>query len=133
MRDMAADKEIIVAESNKDKIEAIIKEAEGKASARTIGYDDITKAIAKVEEELNGIPKKYLEDTVVECDPWAQKLPSAYKYRAESTQFVITFRKGKWRVSNIRRYYLNQCAGTCRIQAPTDLLMEGLKAKMALF
>ena len=97
-------KSIIINETNKDKIKAAIQEVEGKASARTIDYDDIIRATQRIEKRL-GIPKKYLEGVRYDVDLHAQNFPKAYKYKAESTQFVIEYLKGKWRLVSIERYY----------------------------
>ena len=97
-------KSIIINETNKDKIKAAIQEVEGKATARTIDYDDIVRATQRIEKML-GIPKKYLEGIRYDVDLHAQNFPKAYKYKAESTQFVIEYLKGKWRLVSLERYY----------------------------
>lgn len=97
-------KSIIISETNKAKIEAAISEAEGRATCRTITFDDIVKATQRIEKKL-GIPKKYLEGVRYSVDIHAQNFPNAYKYRAESTQFTVEYLKGKWRVISIGRSY----------------------------
>lgn len=97
-------KSIIINETNKAKIETVIQEVEGKASVRTITYNDIVKATQRIEKKL-GIPKKYMEGVRYDVDLHAQNFPKAYKYRAESTQFIVEFSKGKWRLISIERYY----------------------------
>lgn len=97
-------KSIIINETNKAKIETIIQEVEGKASMRTITYNDIIKATQHIEKKL-GIPKKYMEGVRYDVDLHAQNFPKAYKYRAESTQFTVEFSKGKWRLVSIGRCY----------------------------
>lgn len=95
---------IIISETNKDRIKAAIQEAEGKASARTVEYDGIVRACGRIEKKL-GIPKKYLEGIRYDVDLHAQNFPNAYKYRAESTHFVVEYSKGKWRLVSIERAY----------------------------
>lgn len=97
-------KSIIISETNKERIAAAIRDVEGKASARTIVYDDIVRATKYIEKMLR-IPKKYLEGVRYDVDLHAQNFPKAYKYKAESTQFVIEFSKGKWRLVSLERYY----------------------------
>lgn len=97
-------KSTIISETNKAKIEIAISEAEGRSTCRTITFDDIVKATQKIEKKL-GVPKKYLEGVRYDVDIHAQNFPNAYKYRAESTQFIIEYLKGKWRVIVIGRYY----------------------------
>lgn len=94
--------EIIVNEKNMDRIGAAISEAEGRAESRCVDAESVTSSIARIEEHLN-IPKKWMEGLVFDCDPNAQAFPNAYKYTPYSTQFTLTYAKGKWRISNIRR------------------------------
>lgn len=95
---------IIINETNKTKIENAISEAEGRATCRTITFDNIVRATEVIEKKL-GVPKKYLEGVRYNVDIHAQNFPNAYKYRAESTHFTIEFSKGKWRVITIGRSY----------------------------
>lgn len=97
-------KSIIISETNKSRIEAAIAEVEGKASARTVDYDDIVRACGRIEKKLR-IPKKYMEGIRYDVDLHAQNFPKAYKYRAESTHFTVEYSKGKWRLVSIERNY----------------------------
>lgn len=97
-------KSIIINETNKAKIETAIQEAEGRATMRTISYNGIVRATQRIEQKL-GVPKKYLEGVRFDVDFHAQNFPNAYKYRAESTHFVVEYSKGKWRVVSIERAY----------------------------
>ena len=97
-------KSIIINDTNKPKIESLIKEIEGKSTMRTISYTDIVNATQRIEKFL-GIPRKYLEGVRYDVDVHAQNFPNAYKYRAESTQFTVEYSKGKWRVDAIMRAY----------------------------
>ena len=84
--------------TNEEKLAAAIKEAEGKATARTVTVADIKKILDKVDV----VPKKYMDGTTVRYDG-AQQFPSAYRYRPESTHFSAENVKGKWYVTNIYR------------------------------
>lgn len=95
---------IIINDGNMAKIEAWIKEAEGKATARTIKAQDIADACQYIEKTL-GIAKTHMEGVEFSVDIHAQNFPNAYKYRAESTQFEVIRQGGKWRVTNICRYF----------------------------
>lgn len=97
-------KPIIISETNKDRIIAVIREAEGHATMRTISYNTIVRATQRIEQKL-GVPKKYLEGVRYDVDYHAQNFPNAYKFRAESTQFVVEFSKGKWRLISVERCY----------------------------
>ena len=86
---------IIIKESNRAKIEEMIREAEGKATARTITADCIMNAVKHIEAHLD-IPKKAMIGITAEVDPWAQNFPKAYKYEAYSTQFAIAREPSGW-------------------------------------
>lgn len=79
-----------------------IREAEGRATARTLTAATIVEALAIVEDKLN-ITKKAMEGIVVTADWNAQSFPRAYKYTPESTHFSAVYKAGSWRVTNIWR------------------------------
>lgn len=95
---------IIISDTNKTRIEAIIEEAQGRARERLLTFDDIVKATEEIEKKL-GITKKSLEGTIADIDIHAQDFPRSYKYRAESTQFLVEYRGGKWRLNSVIRHY----------------------------
>lgn len=101
---MAGHKPIIINDTNRARIETAIAEAEGKATARTITFDNIVHACERIEKKL-GVTKKAMEGVYYDVDLHAQNFPNAYKYRAESTQFTVEFSKGKWRLVSIGRSY----------------------------
>lgn len=109
-------KPIIVNETNRCTIDALIIGVEGRATSRTIGYEHIVDACKNIEMKL-GIPKKYLEGVRFDVDIHAQNFPKAYKYCAESTQFIIEYSGGKWRLLEIERYYTRAAghAYECRL------------------
>ena len=96
-------KEIVIKEANKEKINNIIKEAEGKASARTIDYDYIVRAIKEIEDKFWLIHKKDMEGMIVCVDMHAQQYPKAYKHTPESTQFSIVKAESGWKLRWIER------------------------------
>ena len=71
-------------ENNKKKINEMIKTAEGRATARTIRYQDNGGAIDALEEFLE-IPKLLMVGVTADIDVNAKDLHSAYKYRPVST------------------------------------------------
>lgn len=99
-------KEIIIKIENKDIINQIIKEAEGKARRRCISYDDIKEAITAIEAVLK-LPKKYMNGIAYNVDVHAQKFANAYHGRPESTQFAVVYRNGSWRLKGVARDYCN--------------------------
>lgn len=85
--------------TNEEKLTAAIKEAEGRATARTVTANDIIRVLNNVGK---GIPKTKLSGTIVHYDG-AEHFPNAYKYRPESTHWTAENIKGKWYVTNIAR------------------------------
>lgn len=84
---------------NIGKLETAIKEAEGKATARTITAPEIQYILHEIED---GIAKKKLHGTRVHYTG-AEYFPKSYKYRPESTHWVAENINGKWYVVEIFR------------------------------
>ena len=85
--------------TNTEKLKAAIKEAEGRATARTVKADDIEYIIGKVSK---GIAKAKLSGTKVYYSG-AEHFPNAYKYRPESTHWTAENINGRWYVIDIFR------------------------------
>lgn len=102
---MEKEKDIIISEKNTEKITAMIKEEEGRSRERTITARDVFDAVERMEQRRKDlkVSKAALELTTVWCDPNAQNFPNAYKYRPYSTQFLIIFAKGKYRLCHVKR------------------------------
>ena len=83
-------------------LSAAIKEAEGRATARTITARDIISRLKEIEKGLN-ISKKNMNGVSVHVDENAQTFPSAYKFTPESTHFFATFKGGSWIITGIER------------------------------
>ena len=84
------------------KVNAAIKEVEGRATVRTASAADLADALLEIEKKLS-ITKKAMEGVSACIDVHAQDFPNAYKYTPLSTQFFCEFRKGYWRLKNIVR------------------------------
>ena len=95
-------KRIILDEAHGAQIEAAIKEAEGRATARCIVANDLFDYASSIEKKL-GISKKALNGCRFCVDPNAQNFPNAYKYTPESTQADLEYASGKWYLANVRR------------------------------
>lgn len=91
---------IIVSEKNRGRIAAAIEEAEGRATVRCLTYAAVLVAIERIEAKLD-LPKARMEGVRFHVDTWAQDFPNAYEFTPMSTQFNLTFSKGKWRISDI--------------------------------
>lgn len=95
-------KDINFTSNNLEKIEAAIKEAEGKARKGKIDVNDIKDAIEYIEKKL-GIAKKDMIGIAVDVDLNARTLPNSYKYTAESTHFCLIRKKSCWCITRIYR------------------------------
>jgi len=93
---------IIVNEKNKKKIETCIAEAEGRATVRTITFEQIEYAIERIEKELD-ITAKYMRGVTACVDPNAQDFPRAYKYTPQSTWVKLERCASGWAVIGIWR------------------------------
>ena len=93
---------IKIHDTNIAKIENAIREAEGRATARTITAGDVFRAIQEIETALN-IPKKYTVGITAHIDYNAQVFPRAYKYTPESTHFEIERAAAGWYITSISR------------------------------
>ena len=93
---------IRVCEGNREVIEMAILEAEGRATARTLTYDDIVDGIARVEKEL-AIPKKYLLGISFTEDVNAQTFPASYKHAPFSTWFTAEYMRTGWFLTGVER------------------------------
>lgn len=90
-----------------EKLNRLIKEAEKKATARTISVSDILKTLWRIEEKLD-IPKKHMDGISVSVDIHADSFPNSYKYTPFSTWFYATYKNGSWRITDISRYGTSQ-------------------------
>lgn len=86
---------------NADKLNAAIKAAEGRATARTETAESIARMLADIAGRY-GIPKKRLDGTRVYFDG-GQKFPTAYKYTPESTHWEAEYKNGNWFVTAVWR------------------------------
>ena len=95
---------------NLEAIKAVIYAAEGKASARTLTVDDLTEKLAEAEKMLMWPPKKALAGTRVRVHASTEKLPNAYRYKADSTQAVCEHDGKGWVLVAVVRDKLRQSA-----------------------
>ena len=105
-----------------------IKEAEGRATVRTIDADDILHRLAQIEDTLH-ISKKAMQGVVVSVDLHAQSFPNAYKYLPQSTQFVAEYVAGHWSLLHVFR---GRCGGP-RCEMRVTLTDEAKAALISRF
>lgn len=95
-------KPIVISEKNREKIAAILDDVQKRSKERTITVDTIFAYPQKIVKEL-GIAKCHLEGSTFCVDPNAQDYPKAYSYTPKSTQFMLVFSNGTWKVKWIDR------------------------------
>ena len=93
---------ILINENNIEKIKDIVDDVQEKARVRKITLDSIYNAVEDIRYKLD-VPKKYLDQISVWVDPNAGKFPKAYRGTPESTQFQISFFKGKAYLTSVER------------------------------
>lgn len=108
---------VIVNESNKEKIEKALNEAQKRCRSYIIDYLDIVKTIEEIENRLKkiGLKKKMWEELRFYYEP-TFVLPQSYKHMSscKATNYTLWFEKGKWRIDidSICRYSAGTQYGT---------------------
>ena len=97
-------KKIIIKEANKENINEVIKQVEGRATARLVDYNNVIHAINLIENQLD-IAKKDMIGIVADIDYNAQEFPHAYKYTPESTHVKLERCSSGWALVDIKREY----------------------------
>lgn len=85
-------------------LQAVITETEGRASARTLSAEDAAYTLDSVVcNALHNMPKKYLAGCRATVHASTERLPNAYKYRADSTKAVFEHDGKDWMLVEVRR------------------------------
>ena len=84
---------------NTEKLAAAIKEAEGRATARTVEATEIQYILHEIE---SGIAKKKMSGTRVHYTG-SRHFANAYQYKPECTHWIAENINGRWYVTNIYR------------------------------
>lgn len=87
---------IEIKEENKEKIDKMISEAEGKSYARTIDFYILMDEVGKLAKHYHKYHKYAMEGLRIRLDWHAQDLPNAYKWTAKSTHMTLVYRRGHW-------------------------------------
>lgn len=89
---------------NLDKINELIKKAEGKSRVRTITYTNIKEVCDMIEKKYsNYMSKKTMKDMIAYVDLYAQSFPNTYKGLPMSTQFEVIKTDRGWNIIDISR------------------------------
>ena len=95
---------IIIKESNRDRIQKEIDAIQKRTRERNIDVDDIFRAVHDIEERL-GISKSAMTGVKASVDMNAQNFPNAYKWSPESTNFTMERVASGWKLVGIERDY----------------------------
>ena len=97
-------KPIVIKDSNKDRIEQAIEQAQVNARVRTITLNDVLRAVADIEKKLQDVPKVAWEGVRVVVDVHGgERYPNAYRGTPESTQFEVAYTSGTWKLTDVYR------------------------------
>lgn len=105
-------KEIILNknENNWNKLQELLNKTQERCTTRTLDLEDIKKLIEKVEKRLTelGLPKTYRNNLKVDCNPYQEEYPQAYKYTPQGTYITLVYKNNNWRVLTA---YRSNCNG----------------------
>lgn len=120
-------KEIKINEKNITAIEEAIKEAQGKATERTITAQNIIEYAEKIRIDAQTYSsKKATVGMTAVIDKHAQRFARAYKYAPQSTQFQILCKATGWYLVDVYRATCHgSSSGECDI-----VLTEAQKADL---
>lgn len=101
---------IPVDDKHKDKINAAIAQAEGRARVRTLNYNDV-KDLCERFEGVYEVKKRYLDGCCFSYIEGADDFASSYRGMPYGTEIYATHHKGKWYLVGAERVYCNhvQC------------------------
>ena len=111
---MEMNTKIIIKDSNRDRLQAVLDQAQGRCTARTIDVDDLFDAVRDIEERLR-IPHSAMNGIRAFVDMHAQKFPAAYKWIPYSTQFELRRFPSGWGLVHVERDICNAPSKTYRL------------------
>lgn len=117
-------KQIIINEGNREVINNTIREAEGRATARTINFDDCMAAVKRIDAQLD-LPQRAKNGIIADVDIHAQSFAGSYKGTPMSTQIRVIYKGGTWRLMSVRRANTQSPANTYQVYL-TDIAKEEL-------
>ena len=89
------------------KLVAALAEANGLATARTLSADECAEYISSFEEHT-AVSKKAMAGTIVTVHGSMERLPKAYRYRADSTKAAFQYDGKTWQFLSAERSTLKQ-------------------------
>lgn len=126
---------IIVKESNTEKIDAIINEAEGKATSRRISSASVFNIVEELNKRLLALVcKKNLKGTKACVDYHAQDFAKAYRAKGtpRSTWVELEYNGKEWVLTDVKRDSTASSASAFRIEY-TEKAKQDIVAHMEKF
>lgn len=96
---------ILITKKNRDKIIAVLEDFQNGFKTRTIDDRYVFAEAENLSRKFNEVPKKYLKGCSFDWMPYAEKLPSSYKYNSSAlaTAVVFEFTGKDWKLIKISR------------------------------
>lgn len=126
---------VIVKENNKEKIDAIINEVEGKATSRRISSASVFDIVEELNKRLLALVcKKNLKGTKACVDYHAQDFAKAYRAKGtpRSTWVELEYNGKEWVLTDVKRDSTASSASAFRITY-TDKAKQDIVAHMEKF
>ena len=126
---------IIVKESNKEKIDAVITEVEGRAQSICIGSDAVLYIAEVLDKKLLALVcKKNLKGTKAHVDFNAQDFAKAYRAKGtpRSTWVTLEYNGKEWVLTEVKRDSTASSASAFRIEY-TEQAKKDIVAHMEKF
>lgn len=126
---------VIVKESNREKIDAIIAEVEGRAQSRCIRSDAVLYIAEVLDKKLLPlICKKNLKGTKAQVDYHAQDFAKAYRAKGtpRSTWVELEYNGKDWVLTDVKRDSTASSASAFRIEY-TEKAKQDIVAHMKKF
>lgn len=107
-------KEILIKESNLERIQTELDKVQKQCKVRTISVKDLLKAVEKIDIHLYqrcGLSKRAIQDLEVEVNFYnRESFPKAYKYPPQGTIANLIFKHGTWRLKQVSRVITGRSA-----------------------
>lgn len=126
---------VIVKENNKEKIDAIINEVEGKATSRRISSASVFDIVEELNKRLLALVcKKNLKGTKACVDYHAQDFAKAYRAKGtpRSTWVTLEYNGKEWVLTEVKRDSTASSASAFRIEY-TEQAKKDIVAHMEKF
>lgn len=99
-------KGLTVNDKNRDRIAALIENAEGRSTSRTLSVQDVLQVAEDAEKRLDaaGLPKRLRVGVAAYYNPWA--VPHSYGHAARGTALRLQRTSARWVLTSVDRDYV---------------------------